>query len=403
MEKWSDGTILEKKLEHMKESEGTSVVFQEPTRMEKCTDTEEDSISGPQFINKTTQFPSVSAELPQPEETAEAVHGPPSKQATPKATPPPPLPSPAPVLAEFAYVPADPAQFATQMLGNVASSHSYESDVLMVDTATSMPVFIEEVLSTETAEEVVATPLVCPGEVQVVSQASVRVDVGSKPKDHAAEPSAASSVPLQDEQHPPLYDQAPQAPLRADTWVPSVLRVSSIYNDTPVTEGVVYVEQIPEHVVIPVTEKEQSPQASPKLVVYKMASGACQKLVESETTDYQPVVHVEVEAVVRLFDTRFQGQLEAPAEPGDADGLLETGPEKSLHLEVEIMSIDPDKPRQQESPQETEGEAAPPGAAAAVHAGATARSSSGPLLPVLGGLSEPEIAPEGEAAPEQVW
>lgn len=116
VEKWSKGAILEKKLERIKESEGTSVVFQEPTRMEKCTDTEEDSVAGLQFINKTTQFPLDRAEYLQPEETAEAVPGPPSKPATPKATTPPPSPSPAPVSAEFTYVPADPAQFAAQML-----------------------------------------------------------------------------------------------------------------------------------------------------------------------------------------------------------------------------------------------------------------------------------------------
>ncbi|KAM6148577.1 calcium-binding tyrosine phosphorylation-regulated protein [Erethizon dorsatum] len=116
VEKWSEGMTLEKKLEFLKESEGTSVIFQEPTRMEKCTDTEEDNISGPQLINKTTQFPLVSAECLQPEEMAEAVHGPSSKPATPKATTPPPSPSPAPGSAEFAYIPADPAQFATQML-----------------------------------------------------------------------------------------------------------------------------------------------------------------------------------------------------------------------------------------------------------------------------------------------
>ncbi|XP_013360079.1 PREDICTED: calcium-binding tyrosine phosphorylation-regulated protein isoform X1 [Chinchilla lanigera] len=369
VEKWSEGMMLEKKLERLKESEGTPVVFQEPTRMEKCTDTEEDSISGPQFTNKTTQFPLVSAECLQPE-TGEAVHRPSSKPATPKATTPPPSPSPAPATAEFAYIPADPAQFATQMLGNVASTHSHESDVLMVDTATSMPVFIEEVLSTEVAEElVVAAPLVYPGEVQVVSQASVQVDVGSKPKDREAEPSAASSVPLQDEQHPPVRDQAPQ--------VTSALHISSIYNGAPVTEGVV---------VIPATEMQQLPSVSPKLVVYEMPSGMCknpvesEKLAESQTADYQPLVHVEVEAVVVLSDPSFQGQPEPPAEPLDAEDLIETGPERSLHLEVEIMSIDPDKPGQ-ESAQETEGEAAPPGAAA--------RSSSGPFPPVLEGLTEP--------------
>ncbi|XP_013012580.1 calcium-binding tyrosine phosphorylation-regulated protein isoform X2 [Cavia porcellus] len=118
---------LSKKLERLKESEGTAEVFQEPTRMEKCTNTEEDNISGPQFINKTTQFPTESAECLQPE-PAEAVPGnsPSSKPATPKAATPPTSPSPAPVSAEFAYVPADPAQFATQMLA-IATSEAGQS------------------------------------------------------------------------------------------------------------------------------------------------------------------------------------------------------------------------------------------------------------------------------------
>ncbi|EHB10216.1 Calcium-binding tyrosine phosphorylation-regulated protein [Heterocephalus glaber] len=282
------------------------------------------------------------------------------------------------------------------MLGNVASTHSHESDVLMVDMATSMPIFTEEVLSAEVAEEVVAAPLGCPREVQVVSQASVQVDVGPKAKDYEAEPSTPSSVPLQDEHHPPVYDQAPKAPLQADTPVTSALRISSIYNNAPVTEEVVYVKRTP------VPEKQQSPPGSPKLVVYEMASGMCKKSVESvkfaevEKTNYQPLVHVEVEAIVLLHsDSCLQGQPEAPAEPLHAEDLIETGPKKSLHLEVEIMSADLDKPGQEEKPQETEAEAVPPGAAAT--------SSSGPFPPVLEGLTEPEIEPEGEAAPEQVW
>ncbi|XP_004853204.1 calcium-binding tyrosine phosphorylation-regulated protein [Heterocephalus glaber] len=121
VQKWSEGMILEKKLVRIKESEGTSKVFQESTQMEKCTDTEEDNIAGPQFINKSTQFPLDRAEHRQPEEKAEAAHGPSSKPATPKATSPAPSPSPAPVSAEFAYVPADLAQLAAQMLAIATS------------------------------------------------------------------------------------------------------------------------------------------------------------------------------------------------------------------------------------------------------------------------------------------
>lgn len=121
VEKWSEGTTQEKKPECVKEPERTSVVSKEPRRMEKSTDTEEDNIAGPLFRNKTTQFPSIHAELqPEPEETTEAVRGP-SKPPTPKVTTPPSSPSPAAVSPEFAYVPADPAQFAAQMLAIAAS------------------------------------------------------------------------------------------------------------------------------------------------------------------------------------------------------------------------------------------------------------------------------------------
>uniref|UniRef100_A0A8C9Q741 Calcium-binding tyrosine phosphorylation-regulated protein n=1 Tax=Spermophilus dauricus TaxID=99837 RepID=A0A8C9Q741_SPEDA len=117
VEKWSEGVTQEKK----SEPERTPVVSQEPTRMEKSTDTEEDNISAPQFSNKTTQFPSINTECPQTEGTSEAVRGPSSKPVTPKTTTPPSSPSPAAVSAEFAYVPADPAQFATQMLALATS------------------------------------------------------------------------------------------------------------------------------------------------------------------------------------------------------------------------------------------------------------------------------------------
>ena len=81
----------------------------EPKRMEKSTDTEEDNIAAPLFSSKTTQFPSVQADLsPEPEDASEALRGP-SKPTSPKNATPPPSPLPAAVTSEFAYVPADPA------------------------------------------------------------------------------------------------------------------------------------------------------------------------------------------------------------------------------------------------------------------------------------------------------
>ncbi|KAM8781967.1 calcium-binding tyrosine phosphorylation-regulated protein isoform 4-T7 [Rhynchonycteris naso] len=121
VEKWSPGTAQEKVLECPKEVKGTPTVSQEPTRMEKSTYTEEDNVAGPLVSNKTTQFPSVQADLfLQTEETTKAVGGP-SKPSTPKTASPPSSPSPAAVSPEFAYVPADPAQFATQMLAIATS------------------------------------------------------------------------------------------------------------------------------------------------------------------------------------------------------------------------------------------------------------------------------------------
>ncbi|XP_023503341.1 calcium-binding tyrosine phosphorylation-regulated protein isoform X1 [Equus caballus] len=409
VEKWSEGTTQEKKPECVKEPERTSVVSKEPRRMEKSTDTEEDNIAGPLFRNKTTQFPSIHAELqPEPEETTEAVRGP-SKPPTPKVTTPPSSPSPAAVSPEFAYVPADPAQFAAQMLGKTSSIHSDQSDILMVDVATSMPVLSEERLSLEAAEDiVVASPVVYSGEMvamRVQSQETVHVDLHSKDQ---AEPSTASSFPLQDEQEPPAYDQAPKVSLQADIEVTSILHISSIYKDQPVTAGVTYVEQIPEQIVIPFTdhiawlkENEQSPPVSSISVGGKRASGISEKSLGSakpaqleENAKYDSSVHMEAEATVLLSDTSFKGQ---PAQSLDAEGSTKAGgSEKSLHLEVEIIAVVPGNPGEENSAsQETKVKPVLSGEdAEAVHSDASVRSSSGPYPPVPEGFTESDIEPE---------
>uniref|UniRef100_A0A673UJV2 Calcium-binding tyrosine phosphorylation-regulated protein n=2 Tax=Suricata suricatta TaxID=37032 RepID=A0A673UJV2_SURSU len=426
VERWSKGTTQEEKPECVRELVGTSIVSQEPTRMEKSTDTEEDSIAGPLLINKTTQFPTVSAELlPEPEETTGAARGSSSKPTTPKALSPPASPASAAASTEFAYVPADPAQFAAQMLGNVASVHSDQSDVLMVDVATSMPLSSEEVLSSEAAQDAAAAPPAgYPAEVvgpRVLSRTSVHVELGSKPKDDAAEPSTASSFPLQDEQDPPAYDhappaydQAPQVPFQAEVEVTSFVRISSIYNNEPVTEGVTYVEQIPEHVVIPFTdhvaigkENEQSPPMSPIPIALRKHSGKATGAVEraqlEDNTEYSSV-QKEAEAVL-YSDTSLKGQ---PAPLQDAEGSTKAvGSEKSLYLEMEFTALVSGTPGQEEpgetsAAQEMEVKRALSGdAAKAVTSGASVRSSGGPPRPDPEGLTEPEIEPEWEAAPEQ--
>ncbi|XP_037662318.1 calcium-binding tyrosine phosphorylation-regulated protein isoform X1 [Choloepus didactylus] len=426
VEKWSEGTAQEKKPECVKELEGSSVVSQEPTRKEKSTDTEEDNVTGPLFSNKTTQFPSVHAELPQLEETGGADHGHASRPSTPKVTTPPLSPSPAAVAPEFAYVPADPAQFAAQMLGNFSSVHCDQSDVLMVDVATSMPTLPEEVLSSEAAEEIVVPPpSVCSGEVvamQILSQSSVHVDSGSKPKDTEAEPSMASSFPLQDEQEPPANDQAPEVPLQADIEVTTTIRVSSIYNDEPVTEGVTYIEQIPEQIVIPFTdqlaclkENEQSPPVSPKPVVNKIAPGMsansvdAAKVAQLEKAKHVSSVHLEAEAQVLLSGTSLKCLQVVPAQSLHAEGSTQAvGSEQSLHhLEMKASALDPDSTGEDESWENSaslELEVKPVfsgGSAKAVYSGTSVKSSSGAPTPVPEGLTEPEIEREGEAPPEQ--
>ena len=381
MEKWSEGTAQEKKAECVKEPERASTISLEPKRMEKSTDTEEDNIAAPLFSNKTTQFPSVQAELvSEPEDASEALQGP-SKPTTPKNATPSSSPMPAAVTSEFAYVPADPAQFAAQMLGNVPSVHSDQSEILMVDVATSMPGISEEMLRSKATEEnVVATPSVCSGKMvaeQVVSEKSVHVRVGSK-----AESPTASSFPLQGEQEPPACDHASEVPLQADTEVTSTMHIASIYNDEPVIEGVTYVEQLPEQIVFPFSDhvarlkgKEQSPPHSPILVVGKTASGGSEKSVGSakfvqlENTKYDSV-HVE------------------------ADGSTKTvSSEKSMHLEVEIFALAPGSAGQESggNPVSQETEVKP------TRSGSV-RSSSGPQPPVPEGLYEPEMEPEQEAA-----
>lgn len=415
VEKWTEGMIQEKKPECVKDPEETHAVSPVPTRMEKSTDTEEDNIAGTLFSNKTTQFPSVHADFLEHESTAEAVHGLSSKPATPKTASPPSSPPPAGVSSEFAYVPADPAQFAAQMLGKVSSTHSDQSDVLMVDVATSMPV-IKEALSSEPDEDVtVAASLVYSREavaVQVVSQKSDHVDLGPKPKGDKAEPSTASSFPLQDEQEPPAYDRAPEVSFQADIEVTSTVRISSIYKDEPVTEGVVYVEQMPEQIFIPFTdqvaclkENEQSPPVSSKPIVHKTVSGMSKKSVESvklthleEHAEYDSSVHVEAEATVLLSDTYMKVLPEVSAQPLDAEGSITIGSEKSLHLEMEIISMVADKTGQEESGENSAPQEIPkpvfPGEAAYV----PVKSSGGSIPPVPEGLSAPEIEPEGEGS-----
>ncbi|XP_059265354.1 calcium-binding tyrosine phosphorylation-regulated protein isoform X1 [Mustela nigripes] len=283
----------------------------------------------------------------------------------------------------------------------------------MVDVATSMPVFSDEALSSEAVEDTgAATPAACSAEgsvLQVLSQTAVRVDLGSKPKDDEAEPAAASSFPLQDEQEPPAYDQAPEVPLQADIEVTSFVHISSIYNNEPVIEGVTYVEQIPENIVIPFTDrtaslKEHEPPLSP--IPVALATGMSEKAVRSvkQLEEDNSSVHMEAEATVLLPDTSLEGQ---PAQLLEAEGSTQAvGSEKPLRVAMEFTALVPGNPGQESwgnsAAQEMEVQLVLSGeAATAVLSAAQGRAAGGAPPPPPEGLTEPDPEPQREAALEQ--
>uniref|UniRef100_A0A8D2BEL3 Calcium binding tyrosine phosphorylation regulated n=1 Tax=Sciurus vulgaris TaxID=55149 RepID=A0A8D2BEL3_SCIVU len=92
----------------------------------KCTsDTTQEK--KPEFVKETRRNQQdhpvslFNTEFPQTEGTSEAVHGPSSKPVTPKTTTPTLITISSSCLSRVAYVPADPAQFATQMLALATS------------------------------------------------------------------------------------------------------------------------------------------------------------------------------------------------------------------------------------------------------------------------------------------
>ncbi|XP_038622537.1 calcium-binding tyrosine phosphorylation-regulated protein isoform X2 [Tachyglossus aculeatus] len=246
----------------------------EVSRQEKSTDTEEDNIAGLLYSNKTTQFPSFHAEVSEPEERPEAAVAAPSpKASSPKLSSPPPSPSPPPppssaASPELVYVPADPAQLAAQMLGNIASSYS---EVLMVDVATGVPSLPEVssgseqasgVPSSESALGAITTVRISGTSAESVAlgPASPRAEEGP-----AAEPSAG---PPPDDPRRSADRLAPEAPSPpADLEVTSTVEITPVYDEEPGPEGEAYVEQIPAEIVIPFTDQiarlQDTTQSSP--------------------------------------------------------------------------------------------------------------------------------------------
>ncbi|KAM5282532.1 LOW QUALITY PROTEIN: calcium-binding tyrosine phosphorylation-regulated protein-like [Hipposideros larvatus] len=307
-EKYSEGTTQGNKRECVKEPRGTSTVSQEATWMEKSTDTEEDNIAGPLFSTKIAQFPSVRAEqLPEPEETSEAVCGP-SEPSTPKITTP-----------------------------------------------------------------------------------------------HSA---AAFSLPLQDGQELPAYDQALEVPLQAGTEVMSTVHKTWIYKDELMTKGIIYVEKISEQTAIPLTdhiaylkENELLPPGS-LIPIGKRAPSMSEKhagstkFAQLEPANYDSSVHMTGKRTLLLSFTSVKSR---PAQALDTDACTKAeGHEKSLLLEVEVTSLLPEPSQESSASQEAEVQPVLSGEAAkAVPPALSVRSSSGPPPPV------PETKPEWEAAPER--
>nr|XP_025037510.1 calcium-binding tyrosine phosphorylation-regulated protein isoform X2 [Pelodiscus sinensis] len=260
-----------------------SPLTEEPKRKEKSTDTEEDQLHEgpePEYSSKTTQYPSTHSDLVENE-------------------PSPTGPESSPKGPELAYVPADPAQLAAQMLGNTDSVPSLK------DVATSVQTLPEVCLSAEdttaapvegaAAEDAPLSPA-AEGSAHSVklksgtqSQASVAaaqsqasVAAAQSRASVAAESSTAirssssqverttsdvnqaSSTPLQDEPPPaPPPPPPPPPPIQAvssqsEIEVTSNIQAMSIHTDDELTtKGEVppYIEQFPQQIVIPFLEQ----------------------------------------------------------------------------------------------------------------------------------------------------
>ncbi|XP_059563439.1 calcium-binding tyrosine phosphorylation-regulated protein isoform X2 [Myotis daubentonii] len=249
----------------------------------------------------------------------------------------------------------------------------------MVDVATSLPVFADEVLTSEVAEDTVVTTSVAnSGErvaVQVASHSSVHVALGSKPTDDQAEPATAPSPPFRDEQDLPAFDQAPRGSWQAGTGGKATPHISSIFNDKPVIEAVTHMEQTSEEVVtafsdhiVSLKEIEQSPPESAVLVDKRVSGGpekaeGSAELAPLEDADH-PSVQVEAEATILISDTSLKALLAQSLNPEGA--AQATGSQRSLHLEVEIIAL---VPGQEEDSAPPEAEVRPVGSGEAAQAG----------------------------------
>ncbi|XP_064363388.1 calcium-binding tyrosine phosphorylation-regulated protein isoform X2 [Dromaius novaehollandiae] len=228
----------------------------EPKQKEKCTDTEEDQLlesPDTEYTSKMTQYPSTHNDFVENKSPTG-----PDEASSPKGP-------------ELAYVPTDPAQLATQMLGNTDSVHSVK------DVATSVQTLPEVSLSSENifapvegaAEDDPAIPAAewsaeaVRAQLGVQRQSSEAGELG--PSDSQAEVSTndvnqVSSVPLQEEPSPPSPPPAPppKAPLQAmpphneievtlTTEVVSVRQADELVTDAEVPP---YIEHFPQKIIV---------------------------------------------------------------------------------------------------------------------------------------------------------
>ncbi|NWJ10455.1 CABYR protein, partial [Crypturellus undulatus] len=185
-------------------------VLGEPKQKEKCTDTEEDQLlqsPDTECTSKMTQYPSTHDDV-----VGNKSPTGPDEASSPKAP-------------ELAYVPADPAQLATQMLGNADYIYSVK------DVATSVQTLPEVSLSSENIIAIVAGAAEDDAAVPAAEGAAeaARAEAGEPwqpaeageigPSDSQAEVATnmanlVSAAPLREEPSPPPPAPPPAPPPR---------------------------------------------------------------------------------------------------------------------------------------------------------------------------------------------
>ncbi|XP_044280061.1 calcium-binding tyrosine phosphorylation-regulated protein isoform X2 [Varanus komodoensis] len=192
VEGWAEGTAAATPVPRSKRADvgdafrsdlDTTPISDEPKRKEKSTDTEEDQINEePQreLSTKTTQYPSTVDEFVE-------------KAGDEKG-------------AGLAYVPADPAQLAAQMLGNV---EMITSEPELKDVAISVQTL--PTLS-HSAENIAATLAPAPTPEPILAEAAAEEEAEPAPAEAEPEPAPAEAEP----EPAPAEAEAEPAPAEAE-------------------------------------------------------------------------------------------------------------------------------------------------------------------------------------------